>query len=363
MTQFFSAWHFDGVSAVRRNVEIQMIGNQFYLLERERRHGPFRFDALHFLGAKADGTVYGLQGRDGWRLGVSGTVPADLVPLLPPPARYGGWIDRLGLGKASAVFAVISAAMVAVVLFSPQWLAPLIPDSVDQQLGNALVGDFGGRFCETKAGKAALAKLTNKLDPNAQDLRVEVANIDMLNAVALPGGRVIIFQGLLSQAKSPDEVAGVLAHEIGHVRERHVMQGLLRQMGLAVVLGGFDGGSGSTLNNLLSTTYTRGAEREADRHSLDALKRARISPVATASFFDRLSDLDGSRQLRDKSARTMASYASSHPLSDERRTLFEKSVIKGKNYQPALTDEEWRELKTMCAQDRNVKSGWGFDIE
>jgi beta-barrel assembly-enhancing protease len=205
--------------------------------------------------------------------------------------------------------------------------------------------------------------MTNALDDNPKDLQVEVANIEMLNAVALPGNKVIIFQGLLDQAKSPDEVAGVLAHEIGHVRERHVMQGMLRQMGLAVVLGGFDAGGGGTLNNLLSTTYTRDAEREADDHSLAALKTANVSPVPTAAFFEKLSGMDGSRNMRDRQERTMASYMSSHPLSDERRKLFQKSVVKGKAYQPILTSAEWNELKTMCAQDRNVKSGWGFDIE
>jgi len=167
----------------------------------------------------------------------------------------------------------------------------------------------------------------------------------------------------LSQAKSPDEVAGVLAHEIGHVRERHVMQGLLRQMGLAVVLGGFDGSGGSTLNSMLSTTYTRDSEREADERSLQALKRAKISPVGTADFFNRLAAMDGSGDIKDRQARTMASYSSSHPLSDERRKLFENAVVKGAAYKPALTPDEWRELKTMCAQDKDVKSGWGFDIE
>lgn len=362
MTAFFDAWHFDGQSAVRRTVEIQVIGRQFYLLETERRHGPFHFDELRFLEKRSDASIYGLEGKEGWRLGLRGTVPAELAPLLPATKIYGGWIDRLGLGKASIAFAAISALVVAVVLLSPQWLAPLIPASVDRQLGNALVGDFGGRFCDTRAGKAALAKMTRALDDNPQDLRVEVANIDMLNAVALPGGRVILFQGLLDQAKSPDEVAGVLAHEIGHVRERHVMQGLLRQMGLAVVLGGFDGSAGGNLNSLLSTTYTRDAEREADEHSMKALNKAAISPIATADFFNRLAALDGSRDMRDRQVRTIASYSSSHPLSDERRKLFEKSVVKGKAYAPALSPAEWTELKTMCAQDRDVKSGWGFDI-
>lgn len=363
MTQFFSAWHFDGKTAVRRKVEVQTVGANFFLLETERRHGPFAFEELRYVGEQGGAAVYKLGDVDGWRLGLSGPVPGELVPYLPAKQTYGGFIDRIGLGPASLTFAVLSAIAVAIVVWSPQWLAPLVPQSVEKRLGDALVGDFGGRFCDTKQGKAALAKLTRSLDGSPQDLQVEVANIDMLNAVALPGNRVVLFQGLLDQAKSPDEVAGVLAHEIGHVRERHVMQGLLRQMGLAVVLGGFDGTGGSTLNNLLSTTYTRGSEQEADDHSIAAMRRANISPVATSAFFERLSRMDGSASMRkDEKGRVLSGYLSSHPLSDDRRELFKKSVVKGKAYQPALSYSEWTELKTMCAQDRDVKSGWGFDI-
>lgn len=364
MSQFFSAWHFDGQTAVRRKVEVQTIGANFYLTEAERRHGPFAFEQLRYAGEQGEAAVYKLDGIDGWRLGLSGPVPGELAPYLPARRKYGGMIDRIGLGPASLVFAALSAVTVAIVVWSPQWLAPLVPAGIEKQLGNALVGDFGGRFCTTPKGKAALAKLTNSLDKDPKDLRVEVANIGMLNAVAMPGNRVVIFQGLLDQAQSPDEVAGVLAHEIGHVREHHVMQGLLRQMGLAVVLGGFDGNGGATLNNLLSTTYTHSSEQEADNHSMKALSRAGISPVATSDFFERLSHLDGSATMRkDDQGRVLAGYLSSHPLSDERKELFRKSVVKGKDYKPALSYDEWTELKTMCAQDRNVKSGWGFDIE
>jgi beta-barrel assembly-enhancing protease len=363
MTQFFSAWHFDGKTAVRRTVDVQTAGTHFLLLEPDRQHGPFAFAELHYVGEQGGATVYRLDGDDGWRLGLTGPVPAELAPLLPAKRTYGGFIDRIGLGPASFTLALASVAAVAVVVMSPQWLAPLVPAGVEKKLGDAMVGDFGGRFCDAPKGRAALAKLTQSLDPKAGELQVEVANIDMLNAVALPGGKVVLFQGLLDQAKSPDEVAGVLAHEIGHVRERHVMQGLLRQMGLAVVLGGFDGNGGSTLNNLLSTTYTRGSEKEADVHSINAMSKAGISPQGTSDFFERLSGMDGSDRMEENSqGRVLANYTSSHPLSDDRKKLFRKSRIKGKVYQPSLTYDEWTELKTMCAQDRDVKSGWGFDI-
>lgn len=361
MSAFFDAWHYDGKSAVRRKVEVQIIGAHFFLLETERRHGPFTFSDVEYVTHKDDADVYGLKETDGWRLMLSGPVPTDLNAMLPARRNYGGWVDRLGFGKAAVAFTLASAAAVAVVLLSPQWLAPLIPSSVDEKLGDALVGDFGGRFCSTPAGDAALKKLVASLDANPDDLQVEVAKIDMINAVALPGGNVILFDGLVKQARSPDEVAGVLAHEIGHVREKHVMQALLRQMGLAVVLGGIDGNSGALVNNMLSMSYSRESEAEADASSMKALGGANISPIGTASFFDRLSEMDGSAGS-STSDNGIAGYMSSHPLSRSRKEAFEKSIVKGKNYKPALTQTEWTELKTMCTQDRKAKSGFGFDF-
>ena len=361
MSSFFDAWHYDGKSAVRRKVEVQTIGQQFFLLETERRHGPFAFANVEYVAHKSEVDVYGLTGEDGWRLMLSGPIPSELKSMLPARRRYGGWVDRLGLGKATIAFGVASAAVVAVVWLSPQWLAPLIPSSVDRKLGDALVGDFGGRFCHTPAGDAALKKLVASLDTSPEDLQVEVAKIDMINAVALPGGKVILFDGMVKQARSPDEVAGVLAHELGHVRQKHVMQALLRQMGLAVVLGGVDGNSGALVNSMLSMSYSRKSEAEADTHSMKALGNAAISPVATASFFERLSELDGSARGGEE-GQGIAGYMSSHPLSRERKKAFEKSIVKGKDYKPALTSAEWTELKTMCTQDRKAKSGFGFDF-
>ena len=357
---FFSVWHFDGQSAVRRKVEIQTIGADFYLLEREQRNGPYAFSDLKYVGEQGGALVYGHAERDGWRLGLLGPVPPELSAHLPVKRKYGGVIDRLGLGPASLSFALVSAAAVAVVLLAPQWLAPLIPASFETKMGDALVGDFGGRFCHTPKGSAALKKLASSLDDHPEDMQVEVAKIDMINAVALPGHKVILFDGLVKQANSPDEVAGVLAHEMGHVREHHVMQALLRQMGLSLVLGGLDGNSSGVLNNVLSMSYSRSSESAADKHSINALSKAHISPIATADFFQRLSSMDGSE---NEKANSIAGYMSSHPLSRERKKAFERSVIKGGNYKPALSSEEWEELKTMCAQDRKAKSGFGFDFE
>lgn len=363
------AWFYDGRSAVRREVEVQPIGRSFYLLEYERRHGPFAFSDIRYSGEQGISFVYRHDEIDGWRMGMTGAVPDELSGLLPPRKQYGGWIDRLGLGKAALVFTGISAAVVAVVMLSPQWLAPLVPASVEKALGNALVGDFGGRLCSTPKGKAALARLASGLDDHASDIDIEVADISNINAVALPGGKIILFKGLLETADSADEVAGVLAHEIGHVRRRHVLQSMIRQMGLSVIMGGLDGNVGGTVNGLLSLAYTRSAESEADQYSIKALSDASISPLATANFFDWLSELeskatsksaDRGAAAKDKSARrdlgNLLSYISSHPPTANRQAQFEKSYLKGKAYRPALTPAEWSALRNMCLDDKKVKS-------
>jgi beta-barrel assembly-enhancing protease len=361
MPNYFNAWFYDGKTAVKRTVSIDIIGNAIFLDEQERRHGPYALDLLNYNGEVGRTNVYGYDRIEGWRLGISGDIPTELNAHLPAKKTYGRMIDRLGIGRATIAFTIVSAAVVALIMFTPQWLAPLIPASAEKRLGDAIIGDFGGRFCHTKNGDAALKKLAGALDKDISDLQIEVANIDMLNAVALPGGKVIIFNDLLTKARSADEVAGVLAHEMGHVRKRHVMQSLIRQMGLSVVLGGFDGNVGGAVNGALSTTYTRGSENEADQYSIDALSKANISPIATADFFQRLAKIDGSADT-DKRISAVAGYMSSHPLSTERKEAFLKSLEKGRKYSPALTPKEWQELKTMCAQDRNVKSGFGFDF-
>ena len=66
-----------------------------------------------------------------------------------------------------------------------------------------------------------------RLDADARlpyPLRVSVLDHGMANALAVPGGRILIFRGLLEAADNPEEVAGVLAHEIGHVAARHTAE-------------------------------------------------------------------------------------------------------------------------------------------
>lgn len=341
-----TAWHYDGHSAIRRRVELRPEDGGFLLVEGDAVRGPYAWADLTGRGQHDGAAVYAHRTITGWRLGLDGDIPADIAARLPHEERYGRLIDRHGLWKATAVFVMLSALALLGVYLAPGVIAPFIPQSFERKMGDAMVGDFGGRFCAAPAGRAALAKLVRRIDPNATDLDVRVANIGMVNAVALPGGKVIIFDRLLREAEGPDEVAGVLGHEIGHVRNRDVMQALLRQLGLSVVLGGVQGDAGGYLNAVIGLTYTRAAEARADAYAIDAMNRAQVTPAATAGFFRRLAKLEPG----EGRAATMLGYVSSHPLSRTRERAF-REAAQGGNYTPALTTQEWIALRRICRDD------------
>ncbi len=349
-------WHYDGVNALRHHPRIEWDDHGVYLDWGAGRSGPHRWRLLEPLNAGEPGkALFALKGKPGWRLGFDRPLPPGFTVRLPPPARYGGVIDRIGLWPAVGLSAVMAVALVAIVVSIPGWVAPHVPRSWENALGDTLVGDFGGRLCETPASKAALTKLTNSLAQDTELREVAIANVPMVNAIALPGGRILIFDKLIQDARSPDELAGVLAHEIGHVRNRDTVTALVRQLGLSIVLGGVQGDVGGTLNTVLAMSYSRGAETAADQFSIESLRKANVSPVPTARFFDGLSKMSGGERME-----RAASWMASHPVSADREEAFKQSAVKGHQYAAALSPQEWAALRNACREDKDVKKAGSF---
>ncbi|MFC3442602.1 M48 family metallopeptidase [Sphingobium rhizovicinum] len=352
----FMLWHYDGQTAVRRDVRLQPDEAGFRLEEPDSgwTGAPVDWADLIVIGSEKGRSAYGHRAIAGWRMGFSGDAPAQIAAHLPKGERYGRWIDRFGFWPAAGVFTLVAALVVWGVAEAPTVIAPLIPQSWENRMGDAMVGDFGGRFCHTPAGDAALHALVARIDPKGEARQVEIANIPIVNAVTLPGGRIILFDGLVQQAGSADEVAGVLGHELGHVRHRDTLTGLVRQMGLSVVLGGFGGNAGGYLNGVLSLSYGRDAESAADGVAIGQMQAAAISPAGTAAFFERM----GGKGKAGEVDQAMT-WLSSHPLSTARRQRFEQAWVKGAAYRPALDLAQWRALRTACRADDNVARPWG----
>jgi beta-barrel assembly-enhancing protease len=344
-------WHYDGSTAIRHEAFIEEAGSGFTLTVDGEASQTLSWSDLVAAGSRNGLPFFGHRSIKGWKIGLEAVAPADLARHLPQRQTYGKWIDRIGVGPASVAFVAISALVVLIGVKLPDLIAPLVPLSFEKKLGEAMVGDLGGRFCNGPGGQTALNIIKKRVGGNDPNIDIRVANFPLVNAVTLPGGKIIVFRGLLQEAKSSDEIAGVLSHEIGHVRHRDVMQGLLRQTGLSILLGGAGGNAGGYANAAIGLTYTRKAEEEADSYAIEALRNGRVSPEDTARFFNRLA--------RDEeklgAAKAAIGYVSSHPLSGDRELRFRRSMQKNANYTPVLDKDQWTALEDICHNDPNVK--------
>ena len=253
-------------------------------------------------------------------------------------------------GAVAAVLLVIGAGW----LFGNRLLAlaaPLVPQAVTERAGAPLYAMLAGgeRACTRPDGEAALRRLVARLTAagTVEPVEVRVARMGDTNAFTLPGGRIVLLRGLIGSARGPDEVAGVLAHELGHVEKRHPAQALLRHFGLDVLLGGVGGNMGSAAAAGVFLTNSRTAEREADEEALRILRAARVSPEGLAAFFERLSGRPERRDRDDRLGR-LASLANTHP--SDRSRLARIRAAASYEASPALSPAEWRALQGICEE-------------
>jgi Zn-dependent protease with chaperone function len=144
-----------------------------------------------------------------------------------------------------------------------------------------------------------------------------------INAFAMPGGHVIVFTGLLAAADTPEEVAGVLAHEMAHVTHRHGFRSIIESAGLFLLVRALVGDSQGVLGvlsegsqTLLRQKFSRDFERDADETGWRYLLAARINPRGMIEFFKKLQGVEAS-QGADRPGASLQ-LLSTHPATRER---------------------------------------------
>jgi beta-barrel assembly-enhancing protease len=263
--------------------------------------------------------------------------------------------DRL---RTAAPWLAVSAAIVASIAglwaadISPaRIVAGFIPDGVRETMGKQVIASMSDRrrVCTTPTGQAALDNLTARLSAAANaKFNVVVVDWSLLNAFAAPGEQILLTRELVQNARSSDEVAAVLAHEMGHGLERHPETGVVRMIGMSAAIELMTGGSGGALTNiglvLATLNYTRTAEQQADDHSYRILRAAGITSAGIRDFFKRAGELEDKSQV----SKTIGQYdiLRTHPQSADRV----KRALSQPPYPttPALTDAEWQDLKQIC---------------
>lgn len=142
------------------------------------------------------------------------------------------------------------------------------------------------------------------------------------NAFALPGGTVVLTDQLVNLAKNDEEILAVLAHELGHVKERHPLRQLLQSsvVGLAMTwyLGDISSLLAAAPTLLLETSYSRDFERRADRYAANMLRTNGIAPTRLADILEKLEASHRGAKNKDEQTPNIFRFISTHPDTSER---------------------------------------------
>jgi predicted Zn-dependent protease len=179
--------------------------------------------------------------------------------------------------------------------------------------------------------------------------RVTVFNDPMVNAFALPGGQLVLLRGLIERSKTPEELAGVVAHEIQHVLKRHATRLLLQHASTGLMLVAVSGdltgvmAYGLESARVLGTlSYSRGLESEADSEGVRMLMAADVDPAGMIDFFEKLRAAEGNLPSATR-------YLASHPLAMDRVDNLKKLVASTPHQsRPLQLNREWDDVRKIC---------------
>lgn len=227
-----------------------------------------------------------------------------------------------------------------------RWGLSFVPRSVDRTLGQQ--GASQARQAAELTSRdivVPLAILDTLLDRDtAWDYSLHAVDDEVVNAFALPGGPIFLHRGLLRRIESPEALAGLVGHEMGHVQARHGTQGVVRSIFwvlLAQVALGDLGGLGQVIaqhgTTLVENAHSRDQEREADSLGVVRLAQSGIDPNGMVDLLEIL-------QRQDHDQPGLLALWSTHPLTSERIENARRIAARlrtGRTFPPALSDSAW----------------------
>ena len=244
-------------------------------------------------------------------------------------------------------------------------LADKIPLEWEETIGDAVLSTFP---VEKNPDPRVMALLTDtlrllkqsKVEETPYNLKVFILPTEQINALALPGGNIIIFEGLLKIADSPEEIAGLLAHEVQHIFLKHSTRGILRNLASGMLLALVRGDANAVMESVVGIAgqlntlgFSRKMETEADIKGIELMLEAKINPKGMLSIFKKL--LKEELKLEEnkknssisKNAKEVFYYLSTHPSAKIRIKELENKIKNNseKLWIPLYPNSNWNEIK------------------
>jgi Zn-dependent protease with chaperone function len=339
MTEF-DAVYYDGRTSARRAVRVRGLGSSLHVTGPEVNF-ELPLESIS-VDAPLAGSSRALQLPDGAQLQTEDHAAVESLfagrPRLARPHLLEGWVHSLerrwpyALAGIAFVAAFAWWAVVDGLPLSARFAAGFVPPQAEAKLGEQTLAFFEDRLCKPSTLGAArqqalqekFAALSGGLDDGyAYRLLVRDCGRIGANAFALPGGAIVMTDTLVKLAQNDDQIAAVLAHEIGHVRHRHGLRTALQAAGLAALTAAVLGDAVSITSlavtlptAILQSGYSRSFETEADDYAFQRLKELGMSPKSFGEMMTLLENGE-KRRAAAKSAGAL-DYFSTHPSTAKR---------------------------------------------
>ena len=361
----WKAFYYDGESARRHDASIELTPHALILIIEKGNGGGGRerlsWDYSEITQSQGfhEGEPVRLERGDealvikegGFVLSLS-----EIAPLFSP--RFS---SPEGKGRNLVWIPVLTALTAVIGLSAYFWAIPRVasiaagsvPASVEERLGASFVSELGAVYkeCAAEAAQGPIDRivgtLSSALPDNPYRFKVHIFKNSSINAFAAPGGHIVVLTGLIEASKTPEELAGVIAHEMQHILKRHATKRMFEEMSAGVlfsfIFGDAKGASGA-LRAAGGLRYSRMLEEEADRGGAELLVNAGVNPEGMISFFENLRrGGDGAGDME------FLRYISTHPLTKE-RIEYIRAHIEGMPEEsvPLLSDVDWEAVRRAC---------------
>ena len=263
-----------------------------------------------------------------------------------------GWTVLVSLTLIGAAAGLYVKGLSALTIF----LAPHVPLLWEEHFGDSAFEQLAPATlrCTDPQRLAAIEQILHRLTTTVPDspyrLRLTIIDQPVLNAFALPGGRIVVLRGLLEATDGPEQLAGVLAHEVQHVLKRHSTRAVLEQGSTSLLIMAVTGNSAGAMaygiesaRMLKMLRYSRLHEDEADREGFLLLHTAGVDPTEMIAFYRTM-------EAKQPHQTESPSYVSTHPDAGGRianmTTFIGPSPLRSI---PLLPGADWKDIRSICA--------------
>lgn len=229
--------------------------------------------------------------------------------------------------------AIIVSIYIWFVPFLAERLAKRVPVSYEEKLGDGIYNALQPTFTIDGERTAYINDFFSELKiPSKYNIRITVVKENVANAFAIPGGNIVVYDKILAEMDSYEELAALLSHEFTHINERHTTRSLFRQQASSLFISIIFGDVGtignviaSNADGLKSLDYSRKLEKDADMNGLKILSERKIDCNGFIHLFELL------KKETLKAGEQPAEWISSHPDLDKRISYTKANSLFNRN--------------------------------